>query len=107
MPKIIINKTFKDLKGQVLKIGDEELTLGKVLSDIVLTPHKEKNGFRPLKSLELAKRFYGVDAKNKEVEIDKSDFIQIKELVENNDGYFPIVLAQVIEELNKSESKEK
>lgn len=115
MPKIPINKTFKNLNGEVMTFteGDEEevknkqeLTLGKVLADFVLTPHQQKRGFRPLKGLELARKFYGKDAKNPKVEIDKADFIQIKELVEEKEGvYTPLIVGQVVEMLNEAEKE--
>ena len=66
--------------------------MGAALSEIVLTPHKDKNGFRPLKAYELAKKF----TDQKEVDIDSSDLIQLKEVAENSGAYLPIVIAQVI-----------
>jgi len=101
--KIDPNKIFVNLKGDVINSKDENgikspLTLGMVLSELALTPHKQKNGFRPLKGYELAKKFY----EEKEVEISPADFAQLKELVENSDMYNTIIIAQVLEMLEES-----
>ena len=93
-----------NLKGEILKNNGVSLTIGEVLAEIVLAPHKDKNGFRPLKGLELAKKFIDQE----EVEIDKADFIQLKEVVENNESYVPLVIAQVLlllEDVKETEEK--
>ena len=97
--KLNLKQTFKNLKGEDVKVENETLTLGIILANIVLAPHKDKNGFRPLKSWELGKKLYENDI----IELDMSDFIQIKELVENHENYFPFILGQVLEMLIKAE----
>lgn len=100
MPNINTKQKFLNLKGEIIYSSNdkkrEPLELGYVLSEIVLSPNKPKNGFRPLKGWELAKKFY----KQSEVEIETADFIQLKELVENNDSFIPMITAQAIEMLN-------
>jgi len=98
MPKINTRKTFIDLKNKLVKEENKEpLTLGMVLANIILMPHKDKKGFRPLKAWELGKKFYDQE----EVEVDLSDFVQLKELVENNELYHTIITAQALEMLEK------
>lgn len=96
--KINCKKELLNLKNEPLPTGDEgNLTVGRALANIVLAPHETKNGFRPLKSYELAKKFYYKD----EVEIDNSDLIQLKEIVENGKVYSTLVVAQLLEALNE------
>lgn len=93
--KIDTARTFINLKGSPLKSSDddEEITLGAVLANLVLTPHQQKNGFRPLKAWELAQKFY----KQPVVELDTSDFVQIKELLETTETISPLVAGQIME----------
>ena len=93
--KILLKKVIVNLRNKPLKLEDQDLTLGIVLSEIVLAPHKDKNGFRPLKAWELAKKFFS----DEEVDLDKSDFIQLKEIVESSQSYNPLVIAQALESL--------
>lgn len=100
--KIKLDKTFLNLKGEELKRGDNPIKMGEILAEIILTPAKTKNGFRPLKSFELAKKM----DKCEEVELDAADLIQIKELVENFDGYgftpqTTMIKAQLLIELSE------
>lgn len=100
--KLNTKQVFKTLQGEPLKVVDEKgkpveiLTLGTVLSNIVLAPHKDKNGFRPLKAYELAQKFVN----QKEMDIDNSELIQLKEIVENNESYMALITAQAILMLN-------
>ena len=79
--------------------GKENVTLGLLLTNIILEPHKDKAGFRPLNAYQLAKRF----EVGKEVEITTGEFVQIRELVENNETYLPILLGQALELLDNCE----
>ena len=95
--KLKTNQTLHTIKGDPLMIpdgagGTEVAILGTILSNIVLAPHKDKNGFRPLKAYELAQKF----ANQKDVEIDNADLIQLKELVEKNEGTSTIIIAQTL-----------
>ena len=100
MPIINTGQNFKTLKKEIINVVDDKgkktpLTLGQVLADVALTPHKTKNGFRPLRGYELAQKLYS----NKEIEIDTSDFIQLKELTEASEGYATIIIAQALQML--------
>lgn len=101
--KLHLNKTFKALNGEDIKVHEEGnekevLTIGKVLANLVLSQHKTKKGFRPLKAYELAKKFYDQN----EVEVDQADFIQLRELVEESPDLMPIITAQILEEFEAS-----
>lgn len=103
--KINTRLTFKNLTGVDVSVSDEAegqkdlLTLGMVLAEAALTsPHKNKNGFKARKGYDLAKRFYADDV----VELDGSDFAQLKELLEDNELYPSIIIAQALEMLEES-----
>ena len=108
--KINITKELKNLTGELIVSKDEKslktepLTVGLVLANILLSA-EPKDGFRPLKSYELAKKFYGENAKHEEVEIDNADFVQIKALVESNKQYNTIIIAQTLEMLEGAKDK--
>lgn len=90
--KLKLNETIKNLKGEPVKNGEETLTVGACLSEIVLAPHEKQDGFRPLKAYDLAKKFVS----QKECEIDTADFVQLKKVVEENKSYIPLVTAQIL-----------
>ncbi len=104
--KINCKQVFKNLKDQIINNSaveegkkKESLTLGMVLSEVVLAPHKDKNGFRPLKGYELAKKFYNGGI----VEIDTADFVQLKELLEESETYVPMIIGQALEMLSETQ----
>lgn len=102
---ILHTKTqYKNLKGELIEFGssNEPLTLGDVLSEIILQPHQDKKGFRPLDAWELAKKFY----KQEEVEVNLSDFVQLKELVEESKSFYVMIIAQTLEMLETSRLNE-
>ena len=103
--KIKTAQLLKSLRGETLvmplddKKKKEKATLGLILTNIILEPHKDKPGFRPLDAYKLAQRLES----QKEVDITAGEFIQIRELVENNETFLPLVLGQVIEMLDNCE----
>jgi len=103
MLKINIKKEFKNLDGEKIAFnlpGEKKrkfLTVGQALAEILLSNRNTVDGFRPLRKYELAKKFYGIDAKKDVVEIDKSELLQIKQLVESNNSFLLIVTAQLLE----------
>ncbi len=100
--KIKLKTALVNLKNEAMLTEGEPTTVGLILANIVLTPHKQKDGFRPLKAYELAKKFYDQE----EVELDNSDFIQLKEIIEINDaGYQPLVIAQLQQHFINSEKE--
>ena len=98
--KIDLERKIKNLKGENLKIIEngketkELLTVGEVLANVVLSPHQNKKGFRPLDALKLARKFY----KDNEIDLEETELIQIRELIENSD-IMPIVQGQLLEAL--------
>ena len=103
--KIKTSQIHTNLKGEPLTMPtgkgnkQEKVTLGLFLTNIVLEPHKDKPGFRPLDAYTLAKRFDS----GKDVDITASEFTQIRELIETNESYLPLVLGQALEMLDNSE----
>ena len=96
--KLKLKTTIKNLKGEPIKSDNEVATVGMILSNIILEPHRDKKGFRPLKAYELAKKFF----EKEEIELDQSEVIQIKELVEEC-NYQPLVVAQVLQAIIEAE----
>lgn len=103
--KINTKQTFKSLRGQDVSVADNAksskdlLTLGMVLAEAALTsPHQHKKGFHPTKAYDLAKRFYAYDV----LELEDPDFSQLKELLEANQIYPSIIIAQALEMLEES-----
>lgn len=97
---IKLDKKLVNLKNEPLREGEEELRVGKALSNIVLAP---QTPFSPLKALEIARKLYG----NSEVEIDKADFQQLKEAIEKNKIYPPLITGQLLEWLMEYQDKNK
>ena len=103
--KIKTQQLLKNLKDEPLTMPTgkgnktEKVTLGLFLTNIILEPHKDKPGFRPLDAYKLAQKFES----QKEVEITIGEYTQIRELVENNESYLPLVLGQVLELLDNCE----
>ena len=103
--KIRTNQLLKNLRGEPLTmpIGKgnktEKVTLGLMLTNVILEPHKDKPGFRPLDAYKLAQRFDS----QKEVEVTTAEWTQIRELVENSESYMPLVLGQMLELLDNCE----
>lgn len=95
MTVINTKHVFVNLKGEPIESEGKGITLGDVLANIILTPHEDKKGFRPLKAWELAQKL----STQTEVEVDKADFVQIKEIVENTKTYNPLIIGQVMEQL--------
>ena len=77
----------------------ENVTLGLLLINIILEPHKDKPGFRPLDAYKLSQRFDS----QKEVEVTTAEWTQIRELVENSESYMPLILGQMLEMLDNCE----
>lgn len=100
--KLNLKQTFKTLKGEEIKSEDKTLTLGEVLANIVLAPHENKNGFRPLKAWELARKL----DKNEEIELDQSDLTQIKDIIENTSSALPLIKGQILEMFANAEKSE-
>jgi len=77
--KINSKEVLKTLEGEELKSGEDVFTMGKVLSEILLTDKTEGK----MKLYALAQRFYAEDT----VELDKADFALVKETVKRSTTY--------------------
>ena len=107
--KIDLTKTFINLDNEPMKKHEktnELLELGEALAEIVIAPKPQGSHvkwFSPLKAIELARELKGELV----IDIDKADFAQLKEVVDANGTYRPIVTGQIMEMLEsvKDESK--
>lgn len=93
--KIDLTEPMVNIKGASLEVDGEVLTVGVALANIVVSQHKTKGGFRPLKSWELAQKFY----KDKTIELDNADVAQLKDVIEDVQGYSDVVKGQLLEKL--------
>lgn len=80
-------------------IGGREMTVGDVISSILTTKKVEQ--FNTLKAYALAQRFY----MSATTDLDDSDYSSLREVVERNDQYIPLVLAQVLQVLMDAKEK--
>ena len=97
--KIKTNEAIKDLAGKAIKNKDDVFTVGTALSNILL---EAKVGGK-MKLFILAKKCF----ENKEVEVDDADYAVIKQAVEATELYTNLVTGQILQTLEKKESKEK
>ncbi len=93
--KIQCTTVLKALEvGKNIKVSEsEELTVGKAIATMLITPRQ--NGPAPLdmvKAYVLAQKFY-VD---KEVELDASDAGHLKDFINADRNYGPIVTGQIM-----------
>ena len=69
------------------------LTVGEALATMLTTKHQTQ--FSLMKSYALAQRFY----KSEVTDLDDSDHSSLREVVEKNEQFTPLVLAQVLQVL--------
>ena len=81
------------VNGVPQMIGGREMLVGDVIASILTTKKVEQ--FNTLKAYALAQRFYGSIL----TDLDDSDYSSLRETVEKNDQYIPLVLAQVLQAL--------
>ncbi len=86
--KINTKTVFKDLSGKELKDGNEPLTLGIAIANILLT--SKVNG--KMKMFVLAQDFYNKES----MEVDQADLSIIKKAAEETEGYNTIVTGQLL-----------
>lgn len=104
MITIDCKKFIMSLDKKPVKTEGKDTTVGMILAQVVLAPHSPKKGFRPLRSWELAQKFYD----NNKVDLEESEVIQIKELLEDeNQPQLPFVVAQVLLAISEAEEKAK
>lgn len=96
MIKIKTNQALKTLKGEELKEGNETITVGLLMANIlsgqVSNPHR---------AYQFAKKF----SVEKEVELKAEDQVYLKQQVESAKHLGAIYIGQLIEILEGSESK--
>ena len=115
-PVMVDQEAMTDANNQPIMIngapqmaGGREMTVGDVISSILTTKKIEQ--FSTLKAYALAQRFYQATS----TDLDDSDYSSLREIVERNDQYIPLVLAQVLQVLieakegsgKRSENREK
>ena len=87
------------LNGMPQLSGGHELTVGDVISNILTTKKVEQ--FNTLKAYALAQRF----CKSEITDLNDTDYSALREVVEKNDQYVPLVLAQVLQALIDAKDK--
>jgi hypothetical protein len=87
------------INGMPQMSGGREMTVGHVISSILTTKKVEQ--FNTLKAYALAQRFY----QSASTDLDDSDYSSLREMVEKNDQYIPLVLAQVLQALIDAKEK--
>lgn len=90
------SQALTDFKGQPLKQGEQDLTVGDSLS--IILSGKTTN---PTLGYILGKKF----ANDKEVQLKAEDVVFVKECVEKNELFHTIVTGQLLELLDASVSK--
>lgn len=100
--KINTQTVLKNFNGEDLTVENKKLTLGAVLSNILLN-EREKNPFNPLQAYGMAKEFYTEE----EVTINEYDFKKLYELVEADKSFFTIIIGQVLTLLDEAKSTSK
>lgn len=88
MKTIHTKQTIKDLKNEPIKINNEEFTVGVALSNMLAS---KKTEFDAMKAWLLAQRFFKEDS----VEVDDSDLLKIKNMIEADDSFTPLVRGQL------------
>ena len=91
--KINAKQPVLTLKGEQYKSGEEGVTVGSVISDILAT---DQTGGK-MKLFILAKKFY----EEKEVELDEADISLVKKAVESCKGWNNVILGQILTILEK------
>lgn len=86
--KINTKTVLKDLKGESLKNGEVEYTLGEAIANILIT--SELGG--KMKSYVLAQRFMSEPS----IDLDTSDFALVKTAVEQTKSYTALIAGQVL-----------
>lgn len=89
--KIKCKEVLKTLQGQPIKDGKEELTLGMTVANILLQPRQDKK-FSTLKAFSLAQKFFNEN----EVDLDDADLKTLKELLETDTFFSPLVTGQIL-----------
>jgi hypothetical protein len=90
---IIIDGQPMIINGLPQLAAGREMTVGDVISSILTTKKLEQ--FHILKAYALAQRFY----RSETTDLDDSDYSALRDVVEKNDQFIPLVIAQVLQAL--------
>jgi hypothetical protein len=85
--------------GKEKRVNGRPQTAGDVIAAILSTKKTEK--FNTLKAYALAQRFYRADT----VDLDEADYQALREVIEGNDQYVPLVTAQIIQVMIDAKEK--
>lgn len=88
---------LKNFKQEVLKNGENNLTIGEALANIL--SGKTSN---PTLAWVLGKKF----ATDKEVDLKAEEIVFLKKELESNETYYSVVTGQIIEILETNEKKD-
>lgn len=92
MKKVSTKIVLKDFKGESLKNGEKDLTIGDVVSTVLAG--KSSN---PTLAWSLGKKF----ATENEIDLKAEDIVFLKKEVEASEAWFAIVQGQVLEILSE------
>lgn len=90
-----------DLKGEVLKADGKAVTLGDVLTNILMAHRQGNYVIEPMKAFALAQKFSTQD----EVDVDDADLDKLRKTIETDKGYAPLVIGQLMIKFSKEEAK--
>jgi len=94
MKLINLDTQLKQIDETPVSRDNKPFTIGWALSDMVLTT--ETKSFDKLKTYELGKKLFNCE----DIDLDSSDSKKLKEIVEHDKGFSPIVAGQIIEYLD-------
>lgn len=102
MAKINCKTVIKDLAGNPIPDGTgkegEYVNVGPQIASMLIKPRQAPlKGLGAMKSYELATKFHT----QKEVELDEADLEAVQNMVEKEEGYSPLVLAQILKALKQ------
>ena len=96
--KIETSEKILDLTGQPIKLNETDLTVGKVVAQILMAPRKDNSYlFDKVKLLILAQQFY----KEEETEMDVVDVEKLIKMVETDETWAPLITGRVLMSLKK------
>jgi len=103
--KIKTDQVIKTIDGVTIQDADgSNLTFGKAIANMLLAPRRGESGayeFDKMKTYILAHKFYT----EKEVDIDDADLKKLKNVIETDTAYGPLVPGFILFTLNKKEEK--
>ena len=93
--KLNLNQVLLGLDGKELKMGEDNMTVGKMLAGVV--SNSKSTEFDHFKKFSLATKFYN----ESESDLDKSDNDKLLKIIEQDQNFGSIILGQLIGILKK------